>query len=604
MRFRIYPLVLLATLVYVTPATAATITPAQDGAWCWFADPRAISSNGHTYVGAVTSTGDIEITDFDHATKARVTAVLHRSLNIDDHAAPALQIRPDGRLVVYYSGHIGSAMFYRVSVRSGDVTAWHPEQTVPTNTPGIMGYTYANPAHLSAERRTYLFWRGGSLSPTYSTLADGGGTWANAKTLINGHGGRPYVKYDTDGNGTIHFAFTNGHPKEADDVNIYYAAYRNGSIYRADGTRIGPIGTAIEPKDADVVFDGSEKAWVWDVAIDAGRPVVVFAAFPTPDDQRYYYSRWTGTRWDTHEITAAGGTISEDPTEPLYSGGLTIDHDNPSRVYLSRQVTDGWQVETWDTSDGGASWTSTPLTTSGKNVRPLSPRGVEADGDLGVLWMRGPYHAFEDYKTEIVGPTGDELGSPVEATATPASGQAPVSVRFAAATIDPVADTTAAWTWDFGDATSGTGQQPVHAYRSAGHYFVKATTTGTLGEPVSFVTEVTVTSPPPPASTVTPTPVAPPAATPTTAARKPKTRIVMARWRHRRVVVRVRCHGVGTCMGRLVVRARGHHVAAGVFGVRAGHARWVRVLLTRYGRVLRHRSKFPRLTVRVKAHAV
>ena len=50
-------------------------------------------------------------------------------------------------------------------------------------------------------------------------------------------GERPYVKYDSKGGDTIGFAFTNAHPAEAGDVNIYYAYYKHGGIYRADGSQ-------------------------------------------------------------------------------------------------------------------------------------------------------------------------------------------------------------------------------------------------------------------------------------------------------------------------------------------------------------------------------
>ena len=72
--------------------------------------------------------------------------MLQARLNQDDHANPSLQVRPDGRLVVYYSAHVGPAMSYRVSTQPEDVTAWGPPQTIPTNTPGLRGYTYPNPS--------------------------------------------------------------------------------------------------------------------------------------------------------------------------------------------------------------------------------------------------------------------------------------------------------------------------------------------------------------------------------------------------------------------------------------------------------------------------
>jgi hypothetical protein len=41
------------------------------------------------------------------------------------------------------------------------------------------------------------------------------------------------VKYDSKNGDTIGFAFTNAHPAEGKDVNIYYTYYKNAGVYRA-----------------------------------------------------------------------------------------------------------------------------------------------------------------------------------------------------------------------------------------------------------------------------------------------------------------------------------------------------------------------------------
>src|SRR4029079_2681801 len=195
-----------------------------------------VTHDGRTYVGWVDTEGDIKVSSYDHATGSRMTAELHARLNKDDHANPSIQVRPDGRLVVYYSAHAGPAMYYRVSSQPGDVTAWEPEQEVGQNTSGAFGYTYLNPIRLADEGRTYLFWRGGNYIPTVSTEDDGSATWSAARTLITNPGARPYVKYDTSGGDAIHVAYTNLHPGEtpaiARDSNIYYARVRDNRISR------------------------------------------------------------------------------------------------------------------------------------------------------------------------------------------------------------------------------------------------------------------------------------------------------------------------------------------------------------------------------------
>jgi len=484
----------------VAAPAAAAERSVGDGAWSWFGDPRAVTHDGRTYIGWVDQEGDVKVSSYDHATGERVTAVLQARLNQDDHANPSLHVRPDGTLVVFYSRHVGPSMHYRVSSQPDDVTSWGPPQTVPTNTPGIRGYTYPNPIRLEGEDATYLFWRGGNYNPTFSVQHDGETTWSPARTLITMPGERPYVKYDSSGGDTIHMAYTNAHPNEFASVNIYYARVRAGLVERVGGQQVGSLDDPISPAEGDPVYDATEPTWVHDVAADsAGRPVILFASFPSASDHRYHYARWTGSAWDIHQITPAGGSFRGDGGSPYYSGGLTLDHEDPSRVYLSRQTGSSWQVEAWTTVDGGASWTTQSLTAGSteKNVRPVSPRGMVAfGGDLSVVWMRGPYQAYVDYDTAItaVSPAGNQ---PPVADAEPAvrAGRAPLEVRFDSAFSRDPDGSIATWEWDFGDGATATGPSPTHTYASGGRYVPTLTVTDDGGATSVFVDEILVDLP-------------------------------------------------------------------------------------------------------------
>ena len=140
-----------ATLAEAAGAPARVTELVGDGAWCWFQDPRAIHYVGQhdrTYVGYVTTKGDIDVLALDDPTGTVYQTVLHPNLVADDHAAPGIEVLPDGRIAVFYAGHVGNTMYYRVSTNPEDVTSFGPEQTVPVNVPGPYGYTYANPIYL------------------------------------------------------------------------------------------------------------------------------------------------------------------------------------------------------------------------------------------------------------------------------------------------------------------------------------------------------------------------------------------------------------------------------------------------------------------------
>src|SRR3954470_1064123 len=361
------------------------------GAWCWFADPRAVVAGVKTFVGWIDTSGDVRV-----ATLGGATATLHTGIGVDDHNNPALLVRADERLQAFYSAHGGPEMFFRLSA---DGEHWDAERRVGTNTPGTRGFTYPNPVQLAGEQgRIHLFWRGGDWNPAFSTSPDGL-TWAAAQPLIRVPGQRPYVKVASDGLDTIHVAFTDGHPRET-ATSLYYARYTAGAWHRAGGQPIA--GPPFAPAQADRVWDvarGHDHAWVHDVAFDAaGHPRIVYAVFRSDTDHRYRHARWTGTAWQDRQMTAAGGFFDEDGGERQYSGGIVFDHADPAVVYLSRVVRGQWEIERWHTADAGLSWKHAAVTTRSaeKNIRPVVARGG------GPLWMRGPYVNYRHYRTAIV----------------------------------------------------------------------------------------------------------------------------------------------------------------------------------------------------------
>jgi hypothetical protein len=379
------------------------------GSWCWFGDPRAVHVVGQydqTFVGWVSTTGDVMIGSYDNRSRAVHTSIVGHLWH-DDHGSPAILVEPDNRLTVFYSGHNGHDMYFKTSLRPEDISAWGPIERVPTNVVGRDGHTYPNPVIMPAEsNRLWLFWRGGDYSQDYATRGIDG-TWTHARRLIGtpGHQ-RPYVKVATNGSNEIAFAFTNGHPRER-LTSVYYALYRNGSMWRADGSWIKRLSDGpIMPRDSSLVYDANKtgvSAWVWDVAFGSnGVPVIVYATFPSVHNHVYWYARWNGKRWEHHFLTFAGPSISPDTLEKQYSGGITLDQSNPSIVYLSRQVHGWFDIERWTTANGGSTWQRrTIVDTPGvSNMRPVVPRG-QTGGPMGLLWLRGHYGSYSTYQTSI-----------------------------------------------------------------------------------------------------------------------------------------------------------------------------------------------------------
>jgi PKD repeat protein len=84
-------------------------------------------------------------------------------------------------------------------------------------------------------------------------------------------------------------------------------------------------------------------------------------------------------------------------------------------------------------------------------------------------------------------------------TATPSSGEAPLTVQFA----DTSTGAPTSWKWDFGDGGSSAAQSPAHTYTAAGVYTVTLTVTNGTGTHAHSDT-ITVTARPAPAAATTP----------------------------------------------------------------------------------------------------
>jgi hypothetical protein len=420
---------LLGAFATAVPQGVAAPLPAEkypsitdDGGWCWFADPRAVSHAGKTYTGWVTEDGSIQVASVDHASGKIATAKLHDKYERDDHDNPSLLVLPDGRLRAFYTRHsVVEEIDSRVTRRPGDVSEWAPEETiVPRDvSPRNNGITYSNPFQLSAEDNAiYLFWRGRSFKPTMAKSLDGGKTWSDAKPIFSAPGlpkaNRPYAKYTSNGKDRIHMLFTDGHPRNEALNNVYYVCYRAGAFYKADGTRIGGVNELpIRPDQADRIYTASVeqgRAWIWEIAFDAqDRPVVVYTRLPTESDHRYHYARWTGSEWFDTELCEAGRWFPQTQPgkterEPHYSSGLALDPVNPSVVYLTRPVNGVRELEQWTTADGGKTWKAAAITAGSKhdNIRPFVARN-QSDAGPTVLWqnLSGRYVHYTDYRCSI-----------------------------------------------------------------------------------------------------------------------------------------------------------------------------------------------------------
>lgn len=407
------------------PLTSGTIE--DNGIWTWFTDPRAVVRDGTLYVGHLSGGGDVQVSALDLATAALTSFTLSVSLQQDDHDNPAIHVRPDGRLICFYSKHSAdNNLRFRISTNPGDITAWGAEQaSAITNVAGASGFSYSNPHYLSAQGRLFLFARGAQLFPVVTYSDNDGASWQACKSLFEPLvGARPYMKYVSNGVDRIDFWGTTGHPREvtAGDCDIYHFYYSAATqaFHKSDGTQTKTLatvmaGTPLDANDVTIVHDataesggGNGNGWTWSIEYDAaGHPVVTYAVYVANDDNRYRYARWDGSQWVKSGDMVTGVSSLYGPgatSEPQYTGGIVIDPRNTARVYLCRQVSGSWELERWITDDGGQNWTSEAITSASgatKNCRPYCPRNWKS-GAPAVLWCAAlSYTSYTNYRSAV-----------------------------------------------------------------------------------------------------------------------------------------------------------------------------------------------------------
>ncbi|WP_295801665.1 glycoside hydrolase family 88 protein [uncultured Microbulbifer sp.] len=290
----------------------------HNGGWCWFQDPRAIVHDGKLVIGGVAGNGGGEavVGVYDLKRKIRLgRSVLHQGFDKDDHNAPVFYPRRDGSLLTVYARHsIENKHYTRIS-DSEDYLSWGEEKTIEAGDPA----TYMNLFRLGDEDTLYNFYRGIQWNPTFVTSGDDGNTWGEARHFIQNEVAgvqRPYARYAGNGADTVGVSFTDAHPRDFGN-SIYYAEFRNGSFYRADGTFIknleddGPL----KPSEAEKIFQGgggafrhldlsaNNSAWTSDIAFDdQGHPHIAYTLYLSNTDQRYRLASWDGKEWHDREI--------------------------------------------------------------------------------------------------------------------------------------------------------------------------------------------------------------------------------------------------------------------------------------------------------------
>jgi len=380
-----------------------------------------VSGGGKTLWAWVDTKGSIRVASYDHSTRQVTENTVAPDFHTDDRSQPSLLIRSsDHRVIVFYTKHADNVLRWRISDNVCDVASFGPEHTY-TLASGGAALTYPQPVELTAENRIYVFFRRVTTTPDdrewrYVTSTDDGATFGCESVLrenFQSCGGRyiinPYTVPIANGSSRIDFVSFDYEQigEGGTPCNLYHWYYQNGAYYKSDGTKIKDVQDGhIERQSEVTIVHETDHTNIWDITLDGnGYPVIVYVKFLDYNtDHRYRYARWNGSQWNHYEIVSGGGPVSEASGREWYSGGICLNRNNPSIVYLSRETRPGvFEVYEYFTPDGGATWRETAKYEGGsntKNFRPQYPRNADED-QIQLMFLSGDYADFGDYSASI-----------------------------------------------------------------------------------------------------------------------------------------------------------------------------------------------------------
>ena len=402
-------------------------TVSTEGAWCWFADPRALhyenadGSVNATYIGYIDVHGNIRATQMDFRSGKRTEVLVRSFFQPDDHNNPTFLVLPDERVMIFYTRHTDERrIWYRISTQKGDITSLGEEKFIETG----HNTTYPSPFILSDDpQHIYLCWRGINWHPTIARLTmpdkdDHVTVDFGPRQIVQSTGARPYAKYHSNGRDKIYLAYTTGHPDNEWPCWLYLNVIDIKTMQLQDikGTMLSQID--IQPFKVSkseeyrqqypmTLIDAPNHArdWVWQVATDnKENPIIALTRISEDkNSHQYVVAKWTGKKWRLTEVADGGHAFHQNwqHTEKCYSGGMALDQNDPNVVYASLPtMSDGklspdGTYEIWEITlkpNGTVKSRKQVTSLSAKNnIRPFVIPG-QGNTPLRLCWMNGDYY--------------------------------------------------------------------------------------------------------------------------------------------------------------------------------------------------------------------
>jgi PKD repeat protein len=350
---------------------------------------------------------------------------------------------------------------------------WHAYESISAPSPAPV-------ADFSASRTSgtapldVSFSDASSGSPTSWSWDFGDGSTASAQN--------PTHTYSSPGTYTVKLTATNASGSDAKTKTGYISVTAPAPV--ADFSASPTSGTAPLDVSFSDASSGSPTSWSWDFGdgstASAQNPTHTYSSPGT------YTVKLTATNASGSDTKTKTGYISVSATVPAPVADFSASPTSgtaPLDVAFTDNSTNNPSSWSWDFGDGSTSSAQNPTHTY-SSPGTYTVKLTATNGSGSDTKNRTDYISV----TVFVSPPAADF------SASPTSGTAPLAVSFS----DNSMNSPTNWSWDFGDGSTSSLQNPTHTYSSPGTYTVKLTATNLGGSDTKSRTDyISVTAPPP-----------------------------------------------------------------------------------------------------------
>lgn len=390
----------------------------SNGIFEWFNKPASVYFSGtysRTYITFIDDVGKVKIKYCDHVSKTLSSEVqLHDFGSCNDHCSPTLLILPDGKLLVFYSDHVGP-LYCRRSTNTEDINTWDSEVTIESD-----DASYPQPRRM-ANGDIWVFYRYPDTYPreeVYRISSNNGSSWGDRTVIVDGDDEAENIYAFTylDSGGRLHLAFSIYNNTDVKYKHIRYA-FRDtdGTWKHANGSSIT---TPLSNSNSDNVYDSlPNDCWCWDVvADDNGNAKILFMDEVQNSAHIAKFANFSSNTWSVYNITTSGpGPFA--PYSNYYSAGGVLDQDNVYKSYIAKKTNGITEIQEWTSANFGETWSNSLNITEESSYGQARPQLVKNHcSELKLVWCEPTsYSTYTNWDSRLKGyPDLSHYGSPLD----------------------------------------------------------------------------------------------------------------------------------------------------------------------------------------------